>query len=109
MQSKPMRIVPFMIRVSDEVLSDLGMRIRNTRWPNQAPGAAWAQGTDLEYLKRLLSYWANGFDWRAQERQLNCVGAYRVDAAHTDGHEPVAARSRNDGRAGFEMSAIAST
>ena len=79
MQSKPTQMAPFTIRVPDEVLSDLRARIRNTRWPNQAPGAAWAQGTDLEYLKRLLSYWANGFDWRAQERQLNTFKHFRAE------------------------------
>jgi pimeloyl-ACP methyl ester carboxylesterase len=79
MQSKPMQMAPFTIRVPDEVLSDLRTRIRNTRWPNQAPGAAWAQGTDLEYLKRLLSYWANGFDWRAQELQLNTFKHFRAE------------------------------
>ena len=66
-----MQITPFTIRVPDAVLSDVTTRIRNTRWPPQAPGTAWAQGTDLDYLKRLLSYWADGFDWRAQERRLN--------------------------------------
>src|SRR4029450_7736982 len=79
MQSKPMHIAPFTIRVPDEVLSDLRTRIRNTRWPDQAPGAAWAQGTDLEYLKRLLSYWANSFDWRAQERRLNTFKHFRAE------------------------------
>src|SRR6266536_6023814 len=79
MQSKPMQIVPFTIRVLDEVLSDLRTRIRNTRWPDQAPGTAWAQGTDLGYLKRLLSYWANGFDWRAQERRLNTFKHFRAE------------------------------
>jgi pimeloyl-ACP methyl ester carboxylesterase len=79
MQSKPMQIVPFTIRVLDEALSDLRTRIRNTRWPDQAPGAAWAQGTDLEYLKRLLSYWADGFDWRAQERRLNTFKHFRAE------------------------------
>ena len=79
MQSKPMHMAPFTIRVPDEVLSDLRTRIRNTRWPNQAPGAAWAQGTDLKYLERLLSYWANGFDWRAQERQLNTFKHFRAE------------------------------
>jgi pimeloyl-ACP methyl ester carboxylesterase len=36
-----------------------------------APGPAWEQGTDREYLKALLEYWADDFDWRAQERYLN--------------------------------------
>jgi pimeloyl-ACP methyl ester carboxylesterase len=74
-----MHIAPFTIGVPDEVLSDLRTRIRNTRWPDQAPGTAWAQGTDLEYLKRLLGYWADGFDWRAQERQLNTFKHFRAE------------------------------
>src|SRR5215468_9518197 len=84
MQSKPIQIVPFTIRVSDEVLSDLRERIRNTRWPDQAPGAAWDQGTDLNYLRQLFAYWADGFDWRAQERDLNVVKQFRaeLDGAH---------------------------
>jgi pimeloyl-ACP methyl ester carboxylesterase len=79
LQSNSMHIAPFTIRVPDEVLSDLTTRIRNTRWPTQAPGAAWAQGTDLAYLKRLLGYWADGFDWRAQERRLNRFAHFRAE------------------------------
>ena len=86
MQSNPMQIAPFTIHVPDEVLSDLRTRIHNTRWPNQAPGAAWAQGTDLEYLKGLLSYWADGFDWRAQERQLNTFKHFRAELGATHIH-----------------------
>jgi pimeloyl-ACP methyl ester carboxylesterase len=78
-QRTPMHIAPFTIRVSDEGLSDLHTRISNTRWPDPAPGAAWAQGTDLDYLKRLLGYWASGFDWRAQERRLNTFKHFRAE------------------------------
>jgi pimeloyl-ACP methyl ester carboxylesterase len=78
MRNTSLRIEPFTIRVADEVLSDLRARIRNTRWPNQAPGPAWAQGTDLQYLQRLLRYWADGFDWRAHERHLNTFKHYRA-------------------------------
>jgi pimeloyl-ACP methyl ester carboxylesterase len=64
-------IEPFRIEVPDEVLDDLRDRIRRTRWPDPAPGEPWSQGTDLAYLRDLLSYWADGFDWRAAERELN--------------------------------------
>ena len=37
------------------------------------------QGTDLEYLKQLLAYWADEFDWRAQERELNAVAQFRAE------------------------------
>ncbi|HEY6592709.1 MAG TPA: epoxide hydrolase [Asanoa sp.] len=62
---------PYVIDVPDAVLDDLRARIRNTRWPQPAPGAPWSQGTDLAYLRDLLAYWADGFDWRARERELN--------------------------------------
>ena len=77
--SPPLHITPYSIRIEAEVLSDLRFRIRNTRWPDQAPGTAWEQGTDLAYLKSLLAYWADGFDWHAQERLLNRVNHFRAE------------------------------
>jgi pimeloyl-ACP methyl ester carboxylesterase len=73
------RVEPFEIGVDEQVLSDLRTRIRNTRWPDPAPGAPWAQGTDLEYLRRLLAYWADAFDWRARERELNAFAQFRAE------------------------------
>src|SRR5262245_48715683 len=75
----PLNITPFSIRIEDEVLSDLRERIRGTRWPDPAPGTAWDQGTDLVYLRRLLAYWADEFDWRAQERELNAAHHFRAE------------------------------
>jgi pimeloyl-ACP methyl ester carboxylesterase len=79
MQGQPMHVSPFTIHVPDEVLSELRARIHRTRWPDRAPGAAWAQGTDLAYLQRLLGYWADDFDWRAQERRLNSFKQFRAE------------------------------
>jgi len=75
----PLHITPFSIHIEAEILSDLRERIRKTRWPDQAPGAAWEQGTDLEYLRQLLAYWADEFDWRAQERELNAANQFRAE------------------------------
>jgi len=69
----------FSVTLSNEVLADLRTRIRNTRWPGPAPGAPWEQGTDLGYLRGLLEYWADDFDWRAQERWLNGFGHFRAE------------------------------
>src|SRR2546429_369238 len=77
--TSPVQVSPFTIQVPDRVLSDLRARIRSTRWPPGAPGAEWGQGTDFEYLKHLLGYWADGFDWRAQERELNRFKHFRVE------------------------------
>ena len=62
---------PFEIAISDEVLDDLRQRLRHTRWPDEMPGTGWEYGSNLDYIKELVAYWANDFDWREQERKLN--------------------------------------
>src|SRR5215469_14120877 len=70
---------PFTIHVENEVLADLRARIHQTRWPDQIPGMGWEQGTDPDELRQLLDYWADGFDWRAQERALNQFQHFRAE------------------------------
>lgn len=77
-----MRVESFAVEVPDAVLRDLADRIRRTRWPDPAPGEPWGQGVDLAYLRGLLEYWADGFDWRRQERRLN---RYEHRVADVDG------------------------
>ena len=74
-----MRVEPFAVDVPDAVLDDLRSRIRGTRWPDPAPGEPWSQGVDLEFLRDLLAYWADGFDWRAQEARLNRYDHHLAD------------------------------
>ena len=71
-------IQPFAVAVDTTVLDDLRARIRRTRLPGAAPGEPWAQGTDRDWLDALLGYWADGFDWRAAERELNRFAHYRA-------------------------------
>lgn len=74
-----MEVEPFRIDVAEEVLEDLRERIRRTRWPDQIPGVGWEQGTELANLRDLLGYWANGFDWRARELELNRLSHFRAE------------------------------
>jgi microsomal epoxide hydrolase len=64
-------ITPFTINVPDAAIDDLQQRLANTRLPDQLSGTSWEYGTDSSYLRELLNYWQNEFDWRAQEAQLN--------------------------------------
>jgi pimeloyl-ACP methyl ester carboxylesterase len=73
------RIEPFRIEVADSTLVELHDRIARTRWPDPAPGPTWEQGTDLDFLRGIVGYWADGFDWRAQERWLNSFAHYRAE------------------------------
>src|SRR3954462_3984893 len=69
---------PYTIHVPQAVLDDLQSRLSATRWTNDLPGSGWGYGTDENYLKGLLAYWQNGFDWRAQEAKLNHFSHYRA-------------------------------
>jgi hypothetical protein len=64
-------IRPFTIQVSDAVLADLKSRLAAARIPEPLQGDGWTYGTDLGYLRRLVAYWRDGFNWREQERRLN--------------------------------------
>ena len=65
------QIRPFRVEVPQADLDDLHERLARTRWPRSLPAASWARGVPLDYLQALAGYWADGFDWRAQEAALN--------------------------------------
>ena len=72
-------IVPFTIHVPDEVLVDLKQRLAHARFADEVNGDGWNYGTDLEYLKSLVAYWRDRFDWRAQERTLNQLEQFKTN------------------------------
>ena len=72
-------IVPYRINVSDQVLRDLEARLARTRLPDTIHGSGWEYGTDLSYLKELIAYWREGFDWRAQEKKLNQLDQFTTE------------------------------
>jgi epoxide hydrolase len=64
-------IRPFQVAIPQADLDDLRERLARTRWPDELPGIGWSRGVPLGYLKELAAYWADGYDWRAQEARLN--------------------------------------
>ena len=73
------RINSFEIHIAAEVLSDLRQRLNNTRWPCSVEGAGWDAGTDPHYLRELVAYWQNTYDWRKHEAALNEFAHYRTE------------------------------
>ena len=61
----------FAPRTDPSVIDDLRARLRANRWPAGEAGPGWEAGTDTAYLRELVEYWADGFDWAAQETALN--------------------------------------
>jgi pimeloyl-ACP methyl ester carboxylesterase len=76
MSSEATAIEKFRIDVAQQDLDDLAERLARTRWPSVLPGPAWQRGVPVGYLRDLAAYWRDGFDWRAQEAQMNSVPQY---------------------------------
>ena len=80
----------FTLAVSNEAIEDLRTRLARTRWPDEPPAsqphATWATGTSLAYMKDLVAYWRQGFDWRAAERRLNAFAQYKAKLRGIDLH-----------------------
>ena len=72
-------ISPFEIEIPSEVLSDLHRRLTNTRWPPAVEDTGWDAGTDLEYLRELVAYWRNTYDWRKHEAALNQFAHFKTE------------------------------
>jgi microsomal epoxide hydrolase len=86
---------PFRVHVADEVLADLGQRLERVRWPDEAPGPAWSYGTSLTYMKGLVAYWRERYDWRTHEGALNGFPQFTAPVAgitlhfiHAEGRGP---------------------
>ena len=69
---------PFEIHIGDDVLDDLHRRLDATRWPDELPGTSWDYGSNMDYMKELVDYWRNDFDWRAQERLINSFSHFKA-------------------------------
>ena len=66
-----MSVRPFRAAIPEAALDDLQARLERVRWPNQPAAAGWEYGTNLDYMRELVAYWRDGFDWRAAEAALN--------------------------------------
>ena len=69
---------PYRIQFSDETVKDLAERLSRTRWPEVPPQRAWVTGTSIAYMRDLVDYWRDRFDWRAQEALLNRFQQFKV-------------------------------
>lgn len=79
-------INPFVLAIPQTQLDDLNRRIDLTRWPEKETVGDWSQGTPLAALQELVSYWRDGYDWRAYEARLNTLGQFTTTIDGLDIH-----------------------
>lgn len=61
----------FTFEVPDADLDHLRRRLAEATLPAQTAGPDWSRGIPMALVEDLLTYWLDGFDWRAHERAIN--------------------------------------
>jgi len=69
---------PFSISIPDQTLTDLRDRLARTRFAPEFANARWEYGTSGGYLKELIDYWRDRYDWRSVERDMNAFSHYKT-------------------------------
>lgn len=77
--ANPLLATPYAIHVSDKTLADTRARLRATQWVEAISGDPWRYGASIPYLRDLVTYWADEYDWRAAENRLNSIPHFMVN------------------------------
>jgi pimeloyl-ACP methyl ester carboxylesterase len=68
----------FEISIPQDRLADMRRRLKSTRWAEDFGNDGWRYGVERGWLEKMVEYWAEDFDWRAQETAMNRFQHYRV-------------------------------
>ncbi|XP_003410982.1 epoxide hydrolase 1 [Loxodonta africana] len=79
-------IRPFRVETSDEEINDLHWRIDKTRLAAPLEDSCFHYGFNSNYLKKILSYWRNEFDWKKQVEILNKYPHFKTKIEGLDIH-----------------------
>ncbi|XP_072503808.1 epoxide hydrolase 1 isoform X1 [Notamacropus eugenii] len=79
-------IRPFKVETSDEEIKDLYQRIDLTRFTPPLEDSRFHYGFNSSYLKKVVSYWRNQFDWKKQVEILNKYPHFKTKIEGLDVH-----------------------
>ncbi len=74
-----MDATPFEVSLPDATLDDLRARLRATRWPEVIGEDGWQYGVPQAWLRDMVRYWAEEWDWAAQAAAINRFSHFRVE------------------------------
>lgn len=68
----------FRVDVSPQAIAELKQRLRATCWSDEFGNDDWSYGANGDYLRSLVDYWINDFDWMIQQEEMNRFDHFRV-------------------------------
>lgn len=74
------------IQIPEHEVTYLRLRLEQTRWPPTFKSSGWTAGTDSDYLRALVEYWATQYNWREREARLNRFNHFITEVDGTNIH-----------------------
>ena len=68
----------FSINIESSTLDDVFNRLKNSRLTKDFGNKEWKYGTEENYLRDLIDYWLNKYDWKKHEKEINKFSHYKI-------------------------------
>ncbi|MFD2444027.1 epoxide hydrolase family protein [Bacillus sp. CGMCC 1.16607] len=81
-----MNIKPFHLSIDPEEILKLKERLDYIRWPDEIPGSDWQYGIPVSFMKDIVDYWKNEFDWEKVQNKINSFSNFIVSIDDLDIH-----------------------
>ena len=69
----------FLLDVDPAALDDLDVRLRRTRYARPSPPSDKDPGVSPLYLREMVEYWSDSFDWRSAVARINAYPQFTTD------------------------------
>ncbi|XP_010224840.1 PREDICTED: epoxide hydrolase 1 [Tinamus guttatus] len=79
-------IRPFKVETTEEELSDLFRRLDQARFTEPLENSCFQYGINSVYLRKVVSYWKNQFNWKKQVEVLNKYPHFKTKIQGIDIH-----------------------
>ena len=79
-------IRPFKVVYDEEFVKDLHQRLDKTRFVEPLEGGNFEYGFNGNYLKKVVQYWRNNYDWKKQIDYLNSLPQFKTQIEGLDVH-----------------------
>lgn len=76
----------FTVNISDKVLKDLNDKLKASIYPSPLEDVEFEYGFNTKYLRTVVDYWQNKYDWRKQEAAINTFNHFKTQIDGIDIH-----------------------
>ena len=79
-------IKPFKVDISNKILSNIYLKVKNYPWQNMPKDKKWLYGTNLGFMKKISDHWLHKYNWKKTEKKINKFKNFKKKIENLDIH-----------------------